>query len=632
MSKVVLCSESLKNPINSHWHSLCLDKVYRAVPVTFALVMIGFIPRSAQAQTRVYTVPQNGLFYFARVRGTNGPPAPSCPFSPADVPVYLVGTNPDRYLIDDTQVEPPIDTTGGEGQNVPAGRSYGPDDFHIELSATNGFATPIVYGTESNYFYQVETNLDLAIWHHWTPGEILQNTDGTNAMYFSPVSTTTQPQEFFRAVKGITRAYIYAHSEAIEPNTSSTSDTGQTADFLVYLADSVPTNITLYYRISGSAQNGIDYTNLSGFLTITGGFSSGTITVQPLYDNLLEFDESVTLTLIPTNNYVVLPDQASATIYIEDNTNTPVNFDVVATGLNAPTGLGYDPLTNALITAVGSFGPGGYRFLRIGTNVPEGSTNLTITNWSTVTTSDVGVDEPYFSVVQTEGLLTNAAGFTNGDLFFNQGTSGYVGWINTNGSLANPFWAQVGVGGSFRGGLHMDRSGNWGGELVAVDDNGGIYRINSSGTNSLVTRVITTGSLEGAVTVISDVNRWGPLAGRLVTGDQFAHKIFAVDPRGYVLEFKLGIDPEDFDVIRENEDLYCTDVDAGQIPRLSRSYVTNFVGDLLVAQAGETAPACLFIVHWNGDDLVTTRIRYEPVASRHFEHVIFAPLNLPSLP
>jgi hypothetical protein len=604
------------------WHGFCRQKLSFALMISM-LLMPGF----GRAQTRVYSVPKMGLFYFATSRGTNGPPAPSCPFSPTDVPVYLVGTSPDRYLIDDTGLERPLTTTGSESESEPSGPTYGTNDFWIELSVTNGLATPIVHGVQSNYFYQVETNLDLAIWHHWTPGEILQDTAGTNAIYFSPVSTATQPQEFFRAVQGVTRAYITAdNQDAVEPDTNSTNDMGVPQLFRVFLLDSVPTNVTVYYRVSGSAQNGIDYTNLSGSVLASGGYAE--IWLQPKYDNLQEFDETVTLTLIPTNNYVVLPDNASATYYIRDNTNTPVNFDVVASGLTNPTGIDYDPLTNAIIVGVDSFGADGFQFVRIGTNVPAGSTNVTITNWSAV--AGLSLDEKKLTIVQTGGAFTNAAGFTNGDLFFFAGELGQIGWINTNGSLFETNWAVAGSQ-SFRGGLHVDRSGSWDGDLVAVGSEGEIFRVKPNGSNTLVTTV-STSHLEGAVTLTNDVQRWGPLAGRIISGDEDRHLLFAVDTNGYILEFNLGIDPEDSDVIFANQDLYCTDADIGQIVRLSSSCLTNFVGDLLVTQAGETAPAALFVVHWTGDDLVKTRIRdaRSSFPSVHFEHVTLAPIKLPT--
>jgi hypothetical protein len=144
-------------------------RLYLIVAMIFGISTI----EKVSAQTRVYSLPSIGLFYFATSRGTNGPPAPSCPFSPDDVPVYLVSTSPDRYLIDDSNVEPMLSTTSSEeSESESAPPAYGSNDFWIELSVTNGLATPIVHGTVSNYYYQVETNLDLAIWHHWTPGEI----------------------------------------------------------------------------------------------------------------------------------------------------------------------------------------------------------------------------------------------------------------------------------------------------------------------------------------------------------------------------------------------------------------------------------------------------------------------------
>ena len=269
---------------------------------------------------RVYSVPPVGTFFTVQNGGTNGAPLPYCPYSPTDVPVYQIDSSPARYLIDDSAVDLSALFTESESASMdsdsyafPSFASYGSNDFYISLAVTNGIGTPIVHGAVSNYFYQIETNLDLAIWHYWTPGELLQDTDGTNAMYFSSLPVTNQPQEFFRAVRGQYRVYITKLFDSVEPNTSATNDLGVTGGFNVWLEDTAPTNLTVYYRISGSAQNGVDYTNLSGQITFTSGQGNALIWVQPIYDTLLEFDESVTITLIPTNDYVVEPTLCTQT-------------------------------------------------------------------------------------------------------------------------------------------------------------------------------------------------------------------------------------------------------------------------------------------------------------------------------
>jgi len=95
-----------------------------------------------------------------------------------------------------------------------------------------------------------------------------------------------------------------------------------------------------------------------------------------------------------------------------------------------------------------------------------------------------------------------------------------------------------------------------------------------------------------------------------------------------VTSFALGIAPEDFDIIQTNQDLYCViQSDPGQILKLSRTLLTNYVGDLLITQEGFFfGTPKLFIMHWDGTNFVTRSIS----SSDLFEHVTFAPINLPS--
>jgi len=57
--------------------------------------------------------------------------------------------------------------------------------------------------------------------------------------------------------------------------------------------------LTVFYRIGGTASNGVDYQLLSGRVTIPAGASSNSIFIIPLEDNLVEGLESVVLKLEP---------------------------------------------------------------------------------------------------------------------------------------------------------------------------------------------------------------------------------------------------------------------------------------------------------------------------------------------
>jgi PKD repeat protein len=74
--------------------------------------------------------------------------------------------------------------------------------------------------------------------------------------------------------------------------------------------------------MSGSAQNGSDYQNLSGSTTISAGSSSANITVTPIDDSEDENNEKVVLTLSASSAYEV-SSPSSATVTIADNDEPP---------------------------------------------------------------------------------------------------------------------------------------------------------------------------------------------------------------------------------------------------------------------------------------------------------------------
>ena len=168
-------------------------------------------------------------------------------------------------------------------------------------------------------------------------------------------------------------------------------------------------------------------------------------------------------------------------------------------------------------------------------------------------------------------------------------------------------------------------------------DDKGVWTVDAQGHPTLITN-ITTYHLEGAIT-LPNTNTWGPLAGNIITGDEYFFDdlgkqnplIYAINTNGLVTSFQKEISPEDFDIIPAGQDLYCC---AGtNILKVSASLFTNYVGGLLITQAGEFyGPGTLFIVNWdtNINDLVIRGIT--PPSGTDFEHVTFAPIQLPVLP
>ena len=82
--------------------------------------------------------------------------------------------------------------------------------------------------------------------------------------------------------------------------------------------------LTVNYTLDGTAQNGTDYQQLAGSVTIPAGSSSVAVVVTPVDDATVETDETVILTLSTNASYTVgSPDRATVTIADNDQPPPP---------------------------------------------------------------------------------------------------------------------------------------------------------------------------------------------------------------------------------------------------------------------------------------------------------------------
>jgi hypothetical protein len=101
-------------------------------------------------------------------------------------------------------------------------------------------------------------------------------------------------------------------------NTATEAGT-TTGTFTVSRTGSTSGALTVYYSVSGTATSGSDYNSLSGSVTIASGSSTGTITVTPINDTVVESDETVIVTLSSNAAYTVgSPGSATVTIISDD--------------------------------------------------------------------------------------------------------------------------------------------------------------------------------------------------------------------------------------------------------------------------------------------------------------------------
>ena len=101
---------------------------------------------------------------------------------------------------------------------------------------------------------------------------------------------------------------------APDPNASEfPADNGK---FRIRRAGCTDSDLSVFYTISGTATNGVDYRRLRGNATIRSGTTAVAITLRPIDDAISEPDETAILTLSPDANYIIgSPSTATVTIH-----------------------------------------------------------------------------------------------------------------------------------------------------------------------------------------------------------------------------------------------------------------------------------------------------------------------------
>ncbi len=80
--------------------------------------------------------------------------------------------------------------------------------------------------------------------------------------------------------------------------------------------------VTVLYSMTGTAENGLDYTSVADSVVIPAGDNTATITITPLADTAYERDETVVLTVMENPHYLV-GTNASAAVTIADDDPQP---------------------------------------------------------------------------------------------------------------------------------------------------------------------------------------------------------------------------------------------------------------------------------------------------------------------
>jgi len=186
---------------------------------------------------------------------------------------------------------------------------------------------------------------------------------------------------FALAASNVFAQVISLPNVSIRVTDSTASEPGtDTGTFSVYRSSFTNQPLTVYFEISGTASNGVDYVALpivtgnTGSVTIPAGATNATVKITPIDDTILELTETVTLTLrqvlASSQNWTYnITSPSVATIYILDNeTNLPPTVSLV----NPTNGASFTSPVNILLQAQASDSDGSIArvyFLSSGTNV-----------------------------------------------------------------------------------------------------------------------------------------------------------------------------------------------------------------------------------------------------------------------
>lgn len=296
-----------------------------------------------------------------------------------------------------------------------------------------------------------------------------------------------------------------------------------------------------------------------------------------------------------------------------------ITLTQISTPFPNPIGIDHYAPTNQVVMSV-NYPTGNPHALRIV------SADGTQTQFSTL--SGVG-DEVKIATVRSG----NPGGFVAGDLFVGNGVDGQIVRITGGGTtVINPWVDLPGAGnGLMRGSLYSDRTGVFGGDLIAVTTGGEVWRVNAAGTPTLLADINV--HLEGLATVPNDPLKYGPLAGRIIAGAESQGRLYIIDTAGGVSFITPGVNVEDIDLITPNENFFGVNFGTGRLLGAPASEFASIAGDILLTQeVGGTSG--LFRLYWNGSSLVTEAVTLNPGSFNpgQWEHVTFSSAGIVEIP
>jgi|SRR5215218_9608228 len=154
-----------------------------------------------------------------------------------------------------------------------------------------------------------------------------------------------------------------------------------------------------------------------------------------------------------------------------------ITLTPLATGFNNPVGIDYHRPSNSLVMSINYPTGQPYNFELV-------AQNGTHTQFSTIS----GLSDEVKIATARDSL----GGFIAGELFVGTGVAGVVARVSPSGSTVTDPWVTLpGETGLMRGSLHIDRTGQFGGDLIVVTTAGGVWRVTSLGAATQLAKLDT---------------------------------------------------------------------------------------------------------------------------------------------
>ena len=116
-------------------------------------------------------------------------------------------------------------------------------------------------------------------------------------------------------------------------------------EFAVTRTGSTSAPLTVGYTVGGTASATYDFTALPGSITIPAGQTRATIAVAPVDDDAIETVETVVITLVASNGYLVSPPGSASVSIASDDTLGTVSISDLTTSAAEPSTAGSFTLT-----------------------------------------------------------------------------------------------------------------------------------------------------------------------------------------------------------------------------------------------------------------------------------------------